>query len=150
MRRAAIVAPIRTPVGKFLGALKDVPVESIAADFGPIVARSARRRVGIINHAMCRPVRSPTIPLDAFDAIIEIDESPVSAIIAPASPELQAIARHVAALVPHGATLQTGIGQAPAAVWAALCGHKELRLWSGVVTDGFLSALDAGAMVSSV
>jgi acetyl-CoA C-acetyltransferase len=29
MRRAAIVAPVRTPVGKFLGALKDVPVESL-------------------------------------------------------------------------------------------------------------------------
>jgi len=121
----------------------------IAADFGPIVARSAQRRIGILNHAMPRPVHSPSIPLDAFDAIVEIDETPVSAIIAAASPELQAIARHVAVLVPHGATLQTGIGQAPTAIWDALCGHKGLRLWSGVVTDGFLNALDAGAMVSS-
>jgi len=31
MRRAAIVAPVRTPVGKFLGSLKGVPVESLAA-----------------------------------------------------------------------------------------------------------------------
>lgn len=31
MRRAAIVAPVRTPVGKFLGALKDVPAERLAA-----------------------------------------------------------------------------------------------------------------------
>jgi acetyl-CoA C-acetyltransferase len=31
MRRAAIVAPVRTAVGKFLGALKDVPAERLAA-----------------------------------------------------------------------------------------------------------------------
>jgi len=29
MRRAAIVAPVRTPIGRFLGALKDVPVEAL-------------------------------------------------------------------------------------------------------------------------
>ena len=31
MRRAAIVSPVRTPVGKFLGALADVSVETLAA-----------------------------------------------------------------------------------------------------------------------
>jgi acetyl-CoA C-acetyltransferase len=31
MRRAAIVAPVRTPVGKFLGALQDVPVETLCS-----------------------------------------------------------------------------------------------------------------------
>ena len=30
-RRAAIVAPVRTPVGKYLGALKDLPAEALAA-----------------------------------------------------------------------------------------------------------------------
>jgi acetyl-CoA C-acetyltransferase len=31
MRRAAIVAPVRTPVGKFLGVLKEVPVETLCS-----------------------------------------------------------------------------------------------------------------------
>jgi len=31
MKRAAIVTPVRTPVGKYLGALKDVPAERLAA-----------------------------------------------------------------------------------------------------------------------
>ena len=31
MRRAAIVAPVRTPVAKYLGALKDLPAEALAA-----------------------------------------------------------------------------------------------------------------------
>lgn len=40
MRRAAIVSPVRTPVGKFLGALKDVPVEHLAAT---VVTETLRR-----------------------------------------------------------------------------------------------------------
>jgi acetyl-CoA C-acetyltransferase len=31
MRKVAIVAPVRTPVGKFLGALKDIPVETLCS-----------------------------------------------------------------------------------------------------------------------
>ncbi len=31
MRRAAIVSPVRTPVGKFLGSLSSIPVETLAA-----------------------------------------------------------------------------------------------------------------------
>jgi acetyl-CoA C-acetyltransferase len=41
MRRAAIVAPLRTPVGKFLGGLNSVPVESLAATvINAVVGRS--------------------------------------------------------------------------------------------------------------
>jgi acetyl-CoA C-acetyltransferase len=43
LRRAAIVAPVRTPVGKYLGALKDVPAEALAAH----VVRETVRRSGI-------------------------------------------------------------------------------------------------------
>jgi acetyl-CoA C-acetyltransferase len=42
-RRAAIVSPVRTPVGKYLGTLKDVPAEVLAAH----VVREAVRRSGI-------------------------------------------------------------------------------------------------------
>ncbi|MEQ1754093.1 MAG: acetyl-CoA C-acetyltransferase [Micropepsaceae bacterium] len=42
-RRAAIVAPVRTPVGKYLGAMKDIPAETLAA----MVMREAVRRSGI-------------------------------------------------------------------------------------------------------
>jgi acetyl-CoA C-acetyltransferase len=42
-RRAAIVAPVRTPVGKYLGALKDVSAEALAAH----VVRETVKRSGI-------------------------------------------------------------------------------------------------------
>jgi acetyl-CoA C-acetyltransferase len=43
MRRAAIVAPVRTPVGKYLGALKDWPAEKLAAH----VIRETVKRSGV-------------------------------------------------------------------------------------------------------
>jgi acetyl-CoA C-acetyltransferase len=43
MRRAAIVAPVRTPVAKFLGSLQSVPVEELAA----IVVRATIARAGL-------------------------------------------------------------------------------------------------------
>ena len=43
MKRAAIVAPVRTPVGKFLGSLSGVPVETLAAS----VVRACVSRSGI-------------------------------------------------------------------------------------------------------
>ena len=43
MRRAAIVAPVRTPVGTFGGSLRGVPVETLAAT----VIRATLARSGI-------------------------------------------------------------------------------------------------------
>jgi len=43
MRRAAIVSPIRTPVGKFLGTLKDIPAGELAA----VVMKALMARTGI-------------------------------------------------------------------------------------------------------
>lgn len=43
MKRAAIVAPLRTPVGAFGGALKSVPVEEL----GAVVARAVVQRSGL-------------------------------------------------------------------------------------------------------
>ena len=43
MRRAAIVAPVRTPVGAFGGALRGVPVEEL----GAVAARAVVERTGL-------------------------------------------------------------------------------------------------------
>jgi acetyl-CoA C-acetyltransferase len=43
MRRAAIVSPLRTPVGKFLGALRSVPVETLCST----VVRAVIERSGV-------------------------------------------------------------------------------------------------------
>jgi acyl-CoA hydrolase len=56
-----------------------------------------------------------------------------------------AIARHAAAFIPDGATLEFGIGALPEAVCAALEGHRNLRIHSGTVGDGIIGLVRSGA-----
>jgi acetyl-CoA acetyltransferase len=51
LRRAAIVSPLRTPVGKFLGSLASVS----AGDLGAVIIRALVDRTGI---AMAKPLVS--------------------------------------------------------------------------------------------
>ena len=64
----------------------------------------------------------------------------------PPSDSESALARHVAALIPDGATVQLGIGTVAAAVAHALRGHRGLRLRTGMVGDWLLDLLDSGAV----
>jgi acyl-CoA hydrolase len=116
------------------------------ADFGPIVMDSAFRLVGVINPLMPRPKYVPTLPYAALDEVLEMPEAAQPVRYPVISPEVLRLADHVAGLVSNGAAVQTGIGAAPDAVWRALKDHRGLRLRSGMVTDGFLQACEAGVM----
>jgi len=121
----------------------------VAADFGPIAARSAKARIGVLNLAMPRPSVSPTIALSGLDGAVEV-EAKVPTFSDPApNAETLALAQIVAGLVPDGAVVETGIGAAPSAVWRALHQHRGLRLRSGLITDGVLAAWKAGAMTDA-
>ncbi|MDY0108109.1 MAG: acetyl-CoA hydrolase/transferase C-terminal domain-containing protein, partial [Giesbergeria sp.] len=61
-------------------------------------------------------------------------------------PAEQAIARHIAALIEDGATLQLGVGNLPEAVLAALHNHRDLGLHSGAVGDGVVALAEAGVL----
>lgn len=117
----------------------------VSADFGPLAALRAKRRFGVVNAAAPRPTRSATIAAADVDATIDVEQPLFTAPADTLSPEVATLARHVADLIPDGAAIQTGIGAAPTAIWAALHDRSGLRLRSGMVTDGFLAAHDAGA-----
>lgn len=53
------------------------------------------------------------------------------------------IGRHVAALIPDGATLQAGIGKIPEAVLAALIDRKDLGVHTEMFSDGFMRLAEA-------
>jgi acyl-CoA hydrolase len=102
-------------------------------------------KLGIINHALPRILGAPAIPVTAFDALVETDEPPIAITAATPSSDASAIATHVAALVEDGATLQTGIGKLPGAVMAALAGHRDLKLHSGLIGEWALDLMHSGA-----
>lgn len=84
-----------------------------------------------------------------IDVIVETDGEPVSApAVVPGKTE-QAIARHVATLVPDGATIQIGIGAIPDAVLDGLVHHRELGIHSGVFGDRMAQMLARGIFTNA-
>jgi acyl-CoA hydrolase len=117
------------------------------ADFPGLIWPRARRRLAFINSWLPRAPRGPTIPIGAIDVTIEA-EGPF--IVGPPEgepgAELDLIAGHVAALVPDGAAIQTGIGGAPAAAVGRLTDRRGLVVRSGLLTEGYRALATAGAL----
>jgi acetyl-CoA hydrolase len=65
------------------------------------------------------------------------------------SVEDEAIAAHVAALVPDGATMQFGVGGTPDAVLAALGDKHDLGVHSGLISDAVLDLVEAGVVTNA-
>lgn len=118
----------------------------IASDFAPLVWPRAKRRALIINPAMPVPARALKLPLAEADIVVECEGPIVTMADSPAGEEAELIARRVAALIPDGAQIQTGIGGAPGAIWSFLKDHKDLVLYSGMANDGLLTLAEAGAL----
>jgi acyl-CoA hydrolase len=65
------------------------------------------------------------------------------------SDEDRAIAAHVAALVPDGATMQFGVGGTPDAVLASLGDKHDLGVHSGLISDGLVDLVEAGVVTNA-
>ncbi|WP_084355921.1 acetyl-CoA hydrolase/transferase family protein [Novosphingobium lentum] len=104
-------------------------------------------RVAHINPAMPRTPGDPGIPLAELTGWLE-GEQPLRGMAGGGEPDAAtvSIAAHVAAFVPDGATLQTGLGKLPDAVLRALTGHRSLRLHTGLIGDGVLDLIAAGTL----
>ena len=124
----------------------------VIADFTQALIRSARTVIALVNPAL------PLMGSDAFVAHEDVDViveagGHAGAIIDMPDPEPSAIERlvaaQVAALVPDRATVQLGVGTLPAAVAAALMGHRELGVHSGVVSDVLVDLVERGVVTNA-
>jgi acyl-CoA hydrolase len=108
--------------------------------------RTTPIRIAHINARMPATRGDPGIPFDALTGWFEGETALLTGDSGPVSYTVETIARTVAAQVGDGATLQTGIGRIPDAVLGALCDRRGLRLHTGVISDGVLALVDAGAL----
>lgn len=120
----------------------------IACDMPGLVWRNAKRRIAFINTQMPSLPDAASIPADEIEFGVPIDEPLLAATPSPGrtSGPLAEIARLAAELVPDGATIQSGIGEAPAAIVAALRLHRGLRLHSGIITQEYQALVESGAI----
>lgn len=118
----------------------------VASDFATIAWTQANRRVLVVNPAMPPLPGALSIPINEADAVITLEGGIVEQDEQPTGATARTIAGHVAALVPDHAHIQAGIGGAPGAIWEHLTGHRGLVLRSGLVTPGFRTLAEAGAL----
>jgi acyl-CoA hydrolase len=111
-------------------------------------ARRAPLVIAQVNAAMPRTRGQGWLHRGQIDCWVDVDE-PLLAYPAPTiTPVEAAIARHVAALVPEGATVQVGVGAIPQAVLEALRGHRDLALHS-LLVDAAVDLVESGVVTAA-
>ncbi len=109
-------------------------------------AEVANRVIVQINPRMPRVLGNSFLHVNDVSAFVE-HEAPLPELASVPPSEVEcAIARHVATLVPHGATLQLGIGGIPDAVIQQLEGRTDLGVHSEMISDGLMTAVESGVV----
>ncbi|MGK8488512.1 acetyl-CoA hydrolase/transferase family protein [Nocardia asiatica] len=84
-----------------------------------------------------------------IDYAVRVSRAPVQVPSAPVGPVDEAIAAHVAAYVGDGAVLQIGVGAVPEAVLRLLRDRTDLGVHSGMIGDGVVDLVEAGAITNA-
>jgi acyl-CoA hydrolase len=111
-------------------------------------ARTAPLVIAQVNPRMPRTRGNASLHASQIDACVEVEEPLLSYPPPAVGKEERAIARHVAALVPDGATVQVGVGAIPQAVLEALGDHRELALHS-LLVDASVALVERGVVTGA-
>lgn len=115
-------------------------------------ALSAKVIVAEINRQMPFVSGGDTlIHVDQLDYIVEVDYPLKEFRMAedPNDPVVQAIAQHIAGLIPDGATLQMGIGAVPDSVLPHLMHKRDLGIHTELFSDGVKQLVEAGVITGA-
>lgn len=109
---------------------------------------SARIVIAEVNPRVPRSMGNSAVHISRFNAIVEVDR-PLPTIAASEIGDIElAIGKHVAALIPNGATLQMGIGAIPDATLACLYDREDLGVHTEMFTDGLVGLAEAGVVTN--
>ena len=107
-------------------------------------AKAARRVIAQVNQQMPRVLGDAFLHISRVHAIVECDEPLPEFPCGTFGNVEQRIGRHIANLIPDGATLQLGIGAIPDAVLASLTDKRDLGIHTEMISDGVMQAMEAG------
>lgn len=115
-------------------------------DYISTAARHCRRLIVEVNHQMPRVFGDALLHVSEVDAIVEHDAPLVELIPAAPKPEAETIGKHIAAMVPDGATIQLGLGGIPNAVCQYLEGHQDLGIHTELLCPGMVHLIKQGVI----
>lgn len=102
-----------------------------------------------VNPAMPRTHGDAFLPVSKIDRLVPV-ETPLLELAEDPPGEIEAaIGRHVASLVPSGATIQIGIGSIPEAVLQSLSDRVDLGVHTEMLSDGVMKLAQAGVVTGA-
>ncbi|MCC7174868.1 MAG: acetyl-CoA hydrolase/transferase family protein [Bryobacterales bacterium] len=109
-------------------------------------AKHARHVIVEINEQSPRTLGDAFLHVSKADVLVEASH-PLAEYRQPEIGEVhRAIARHIAGLIPDGATLQTGIGAIPDAMLQELASHRNLGIHTEMCPDGVMELIQQGVV----
>jgi acyl-CoA hydrolase len=119
------------------------------ADFTQAMVAAARCVIAEVDDRLPMTGHDAILPTGAIHHFVTA--GPEEGLMPDATPSAAeiAVAARVAAFIPNGATVQLGIGTLPVAVLAALHGHRDLGVHSGVLSDAYVALMASGAVTNA-
>lgn len=116
----------------------------------PAAIEAVHRRGGLViaqaNPNMPFTYGDAEVHIDEIDYYVEVEEPLQTTAAGPLDDISAEIGHRISKQVPHGATMQLGIGGVPDAVLQGLVDHKDLRVWTEMFSDGVLALNANGAL----
>jgi acyl-CoA hydrolase/GNAT superfamily N-acetyltransferase len=118
----------------------------VSVDVVKAAVENANYVVAEVNARMPRTLGDSFVHVSELDALVESDEPVLEFPNEPPSPEATRIGEFIASLVDNGSTLQTGIGEIPSAVMAALAGRQDLGMHTEMFTEAVIPLIESGVL----
>lgn len=118
----------------------------VAVDVVRAAVDSAELILAEVNPRMPRTHGDSFLHVDHIDHLVPVDYELPERMPEPLDEVDRAIGRHIAALVPDGATLQTGIGKIPNAVLELLKDRNDLGVHTEMLSDGVMELVELGVI----
>jgi len=113
-------------------------------------ARSAVDHAAVViaevNPQVPRTLGHSAVHVSRIDYAVEVDRALPEIPSREPGPVAREIGEHIAAQIPNGATIQTGIGSIPDATLAALRRHEDLGVHTEMFSDGLVDLLESGVV----
>jgi acyl-CoA hydrolase/GNAT superfamily N-acetyltransferase len=105
--------------------------------------------VAQVNPQMPRTMGDSFVGVEQLDAIVEHEEPVIEFISEEPDEVAEKIGFYVSRLVPHGATIQAGIGAIPNAVLRHLKDKRDLGVHTEMFSDGLIDLFEAGVITNA-
>jgi acyl-CoA hydrolase/GNAT superfamily N-acetyltransferase len=118
----------------------------VSVDVVKAAVESAAYVVAEVNPNMPRTLGDSFVHVSQLEALVESNEPIHEHLNEPLFPQSLKIGEFIASLVDNGSTLQTGIGEIPNAVLAALTNKKDLGMHTEMFTEAIVPLIESGVL----